>query len=279
MRARPVPVTRHGLGIVGDHDVAGQLADALQDVPRHPELVAGVYAHAGSHLKLPLTRHDLGVDTADGQPGVLARPVVGVRDVPSEHPIGTDTAVVRTLGTGVATLGPPEGPTGGRVQERVLLLDTEPRLLAGYLGEGEDGVRGGAGVARDGSTAGFVGVAHDEEVAAPVVYLREGPGVQRGLRHGGERGLVQRAVLDVKRPIVNGHVLPVAVEYVVLVHRRRPEGVAIYLARDEDDFGVGSWSLVGAAAVIVPVREVVYRTYRSFKRAGLAAQIQIRSTS
>ena len=105
------------------------------------------------------------------------------------------------------------------------------------------------------------------------------PEVRAGSATGGERGLVQRAVLDVKRPIVNGHVLSVAVEYVVLVHRRRPEGVAIYLARDEDDFGVGSWSLVGAAAVIVPVRKVVYRTYRSFKRAGLATQIQIRSTS
>jgi len=27
-----------------------------------PQLVAGVNAHAGTHLELPLTRHDLGVE-------------------------------------------------------------------------------------------------------------------------------------------------------------------------------------------------------------------------
>ena len=250
--ARSVPVARHGFGIVRDHDVAGQLANALEDVSRHPELVTGVDAYARPNLEFPLAGHDLSVDPRDGQTGIVACSVVGVSDVSSEHPVRTDTAVVGSLRSRIATLGPSEGPARCRVQQSVFLLDAEPRLLARNLREGKDGVRGRTGVGRDGSSARFVGIAHDEEVAAAVEYLGAGRGAPLGFRHGGERRLVQRSMLDVERPVVHGGVFPVVVEYVVFVHRGRPEGVAVYLSRDEYHLGVLARSLVGRRTVVVP---------------------------
>lgn len=51
--------------------------------------------------------------------------VVGLDEVAGEDLAGTDTTVVGTLGRGVAALGPLERPAV-RVEERVLLLKTEP---------------------------------------------------------------------------------------------------------------------------------------------------------
>lgn len=58
----------------------------------------------------------------------IALPVVSFDQIPGEHLIGTNTAVVGTLWWGETTWGPSEGPQVG-IQQDVLLLDTEPRLF------------------------------------------------------------------------------------------------------------------------------------------------------
>ena len=55
------------------------LADTLEDVPAHPELVTGVDAHARADLVLPLPRHHLRVGAADLQPSEQARAVFSIR--------------------------------------------------------------------------------------------------------------------------------------------------------------------------------------------------------
>ena len=50
MAPGPVPVSRDGLGVKG-YDNAELLAHALEQVSGDPQLVAGVDAHAGSHLQ------------------------------------------------------------------------------------------------------------------------------------------------------------------------------------------------------------------------------------
>jgi hypothetical protein len=53
---------------------------------------------------------------------------VGLDEITGKDLSGTDTTVVRTLGTGETHLGPAEDlPIG--VEEGVLLLETEPRLV------------------------------------------------------------------------------------------------------------------------------------------------------
>jgi len=56
--ASAVPVSRHGLGVQGDHD-AELLGDAVQKVPGDPQLVPGVDAFAGPNLELPLDDTDI----------------------------------------------------------------------------------------------------------------------------------------------------------------------------------------------------------------------------
>ena len=52
-----------------------------------------------------------------------------LHDVAADGLAGADGAVVGALRAGEAVAGPAEGPLGGRVQQRVLLLDAKPRLL------------------------------------------------------------------------------------------------------------------------------------------------------
>ena len=84
-------------------------------------------------LEFPLSRHDLGVDTRDLDASVEAGAVVSLDEITSVDLSSADTAVVRALGTGETTLGPAVRLVV-HVKERVLLLDTEPRLLGGSLG-------------------------------------------------------------------------------------------------------------------------------------------------
>lgn len=55
---------------------------------------------------------------------------MSLNDVTAVDLAGTDTAVVRALGTGETALGPAVGPAVG-VEESVLLLETEPEVLVG----------------------------------------------------------------------------------------------------------------------------------------------------
>jgi hypothetical protein len=64
---------------------------------------------AGADLILPLGRHDLSVDTGDVDTGVQTGTVVSLDDITAVDLAGTDTAVVRTLGTGETATGPAVG--------------------------------------------------------------------------------------------------------------------------------------------------------------------------
>ncbi len=85
------------------------------------------------YLELPLGGHHLGIGTGDVDAGVHAGAVVGLNDVAAVDLVGPHAAVVGPLGPGEAVLGPAERVLV-LVQEGVLLLDAEPRLLV--LGPG-----------------------------------------------------------------------------------------------------------------------------------------------
>ncbi len=90
-------------------------------------------------------------------------------DVTGNGETSTSSAVVRSLGGGVASLGPAKGPLGGGTQQGILLLDSKPGLLtlsplhdisgrvAGVGGDGDDVLDGAIGH----DPGWLVGVAHD----------------------------------------------------------------------------------------------------------------------
>lgn len=161
-----------GLGVEGAVDLE-VLADALEDVAGHHELIASIDADAGSDLVLLLSGHDLAVGAGNVDAGIKAGTVQRLGNVTAEVVLGTDGAVVGTLGTGGHTaLGPAEGGLLVEVEEGELLLEAEPGLLvflAGELGLGD-----GAGVGGEGLAGGSVGVAHDEDVVDAVGAGAEG---------------------------------------------------------------------------------------------------------
>lgn len=124
-----VPVTGDGLGLNGDLG-AELLGNAGQEEASEPEVVAHLNAGAGTDLELPLGGHDLGVGTRDLDARVQAGLVVGVDDVALDDLAGTNTAVVGALGSREAVSGPAEGAVA-EVEQSVLLLETEPRLVSG----------------------------------------------------------------------------------------------------------------------------------------------------
>lgn len=124
---------------------------------------------AGANLVLPLGGHDLSVDTGDVDTGVQAGTVVSLDDVTAVDLAGTDTTVVRTLGTGETTTGPAVGPAIS-TEEGVLLLKTEPELFLGVgLHQAGSIV---AVVELVGASIGVPGLAKNEDV----VTLAEGVG-------------------------------------------------------------------------------------------------------
>lgn len=127
-----VPVTGDGLGVERDLDTP-LLGHSDEEVTGEGEVVTHLDTLARADLELPLGGHDLGVDTRDVDTGVEAGAVVSLDEVTGKDLTGTSTTVVRALGTRETSLGPAER-TVVHVKERVLLLETEPRLLSGNLG-------------------------------------------------------------------------------------------------------------------------------------------------
>ena len=130
VRARAVPVAGDRLRVERRRD-AELLGDAVEEPTRHPQLVGDVERAQRADLELPLTGHHLGVDAGDREPGFETRVEVLLDDVAAEHLVGADTAVVEALRRGEAALG--EAVRAPALEERVLLLDAEQRLLAGEL--------------------------------------------------------------------------------------------------------------------------------------------------
>ena len=115
-------------------------------------MISHVNTNARSDLILPLRREDLSVDPRDVDSRGEAELVVDLLDVAGDGDSGTSRAVVGALGGRESSLGPSKGPLGLGVEEGVLLLDSEPRLVLGSLLHGLGA--GGASVGGDGLDGG-----------------------------------------------------------------------------------------------------------------------------
>lgn len=80
------------------------------------------------YLELPLRGHHFGIASCDLDAGVETGPVMGLNDLTTDYLVSSDAAVVRTLWAWEAVFRPTEWPAV-KVEESVLLLDTEPRIL------------------------------------------------------------------------------------------------------------------------------------------------------
>ena len=132
-----IPVALDRLGVNTDFNAEG-FRDTVEEVSSHPEVVAAFNSFAGSDLELPLSGHNLAVGTVDLNTGIEAGFVMSFHDISALVESGADGAVVRSLGLGVVTQGPAEGPgqscsDGG--QNRVLLLNSEPRVVLAQIRE------------------------------------------------------------------------------------------------------------------------------------------------
>src|ERR1700683_926094 len=130
MRAGTVPVAEHRLGLESGVHVE-LLGDAEEQPARRPELVADEGRREDPDLELPLAHHHLGVGALNAEASLHARRGVALDYGAAGHLVPADAAVVRPLRRGEPGLGPPQGPAV--LEEGVLLLNAEPRLIGGVL--------------------------------------------------------------------------------------------------------------------------------------------------
>lgn len=124
-----VPVAGNGLGV--ERDLGTELlGHTVEEEAREPEVVTHLDTLARADLVLPLSGHHLGVGARDLDAGIQAALVVSFDDVTHDNLASTDTAVVGALRSRVTVLGPAIG-TVVEVEQGVLLLKTEPRLVLG----------------------------------------------------------------------------------------------------------------------------------------------------
>ena len=187
MASSAVPVAGDGLGVPGDND-SELLADTEEDVAGHPDVVSGVNSGAGSDLVLPLSGHDLAVDSGNSNTGEHAGRVVGLNDGASKGVLCPDGAVVRSLGSGHASLGPAKRRLAVSLKKGVLLLDSVPRL--GGLDLLKDISSSAPGVGRDGGPEALGGIdvgkvarAHHEDVGSSTEgIVEDSTGLEEDLR-------------------------------------------------------------------------------------------------
>jgi hypothetical protein len=84
---------------------------------------------ARTNLELPLSGHNFGISTRDLHASVHASLVVSLDNVSAVDLASTNTTVVWALWTGVTADWPAIGLVEG-VEEGILLLETEPRLMS-----------------------------------------------------------------------------------------------------------------------------------------------------
>merc|ERR1712055_745240 len=122
-----VPVASHWFGVKIDHH-AKIFSDSLEEVSADPEVVTHVNALGGSYLVLPLGRHHLSIGSRHPDTSIETGSVVSFHNVPAIHVAGTNSAVVRALGSRETILGPSEGVTI-LVKKGVLLLNSKPWVV------------------------------------------------------------------------------------------------------------------------------------------------------
>lgn len=81
--ASTVPVTLERLGVEGNLDTP-LLGDANQEVTSHPKMVTHGDTFTGTNLELPLSGHNLGVNSADVHASVETSTVVSLDEITSE---------------------------------------------------------------------------------------------------------------------------------------------------------------------------------------------------
>jgi hypothetical protein len=168
VRSGTVPVAAHGLGVQRRAD-AEVLADAVQEPAREPQLISDLRCVHRTDLELPLPGHDLGVDARDLETRLEAHVEVLLHHGTAEHLVRTDPAVVATLRGREPLLR--EAERARALEERVLLLDAEPRVEAAELLRHLD-VRA-AGVGRVGLAVDEHDLAEDELVVPATDRVRD----------------------------------------------------------------------------------------------------------
>jgi hypothetical protein len=122
-----VPVTLNRLRVEAADDTE-VLGNSAKEVSGHPELITHFDSFAGSNLELPLGRHDLGVGARDLDASVEASSVVSLDNISAVDVVGSNSAVVRALGSGITLLGP-SVRVAINVEHGPFLLHAEPWLL------------------------------------------------------------------------------------------------------------------------------------------------------
>lgn len=77
-------------------------SDTLQKIATHHHVITDLNTNTGSHLVLPLSRHDLSVSASNLNTSVKASFVVHVSDDTAKVLVASDRTVVGALGTWVA---------------------------------------------------------------------------------------------------------------------------------------------------------------------------------
>ena len=126
MSAGAVPVAAGGLGVESGVD-AKVLRNPVEEPTGEPELVGDLYGGQGANLKLPLARHNLGVDALNLQPGLQTSFQVSLHYLPAVDLVVAHAAVVTTLGRGIAGLR--EAQRSNALEESILLLDAEDHFV------------------------------------------------------------------------------------------------------------------------------------------------------
>mmetsp|Transcript_4250 Transcript_4250/g.5086 ORF Transcript_4250/g.5086 Transcript_4250/m.5086 type:complete len:332 (+) Transcript_4250:87-1082(+) len=148
-------------------------ANTLKDVTRHHELITGINSDAGSNLVFLLSRHDFSVGSRDFDSSVKAGLVGGFSDITSETVLGTDRAVVRTLGTaGHTALGPAKRSSLIEVEKSEFLFKSEPNFFVVLSFKGFHGLSTSVGLERIAGRG--PGVAHDKDVIKTISAGTEG---------------------------------------------------------------------------------------------------------
>ena len=93
-----VPVLEE-LGLEADGD-AEVFSNAAEEISGDPELISSLNAEAGADLVLPLAGHNLAVGAGDLDGGEQASLVVSINDGTTVADVGTNRAVVGSLGSG-----------------------------------------------------------------------------------------------------------------------------------------------------------------------------------
>jgi hypothetical protein len=128
---------------------------------------------AGTNLKFPLAWHDLSIDARDLDASIEASLVMSLYDCAAKHAVSANSAVVWTLRLGIPTFGPANDSPAIRLEQRVLLLKTEPGYGLGDLRVAEDLSRRVTSVGGERLASRCVAVTKDEDIITSTERIRE----------------------------------------------------------------------------------------------------------